>query len=251
MLARSVLAWCFAAFSGVAEPLSDVSTTAVTLPALAPRLQDQGRDDAMTRQRLERVVGSLKQLMLQNGVQTDAPTGLRFYTGYEYRTLYDIDLYFEGIILYYMGVRDYTKSCIRLFLEQQKDNGMIPRTVQREKQGWTNEEDLEHCKPFLAPPPAKLEIGADLLGEIRSMAATPTTAENLEERKALLAPHVLSLSQLMTLSVAELQEAYQAWATLTDPEQSGEVAVAAKAFDKVVAVLANHLEEIDFDELNR
>jgi glycogen debranching enzyme len=150
ILAATLANWHLAAFSGIAEPPHRVRTAPVAQFMLAPSPQHPGGNNAMKREDLEQVVGSLKRLMLEHGVQTDEPTGLRFYTGYEYRTLYDIDLYFEGIILYYLGVRDYTKNCIRLFLEQQQDNGMIPRTVQRKKHGWTNEEDLEHCKPFLA-----------------------------------------------------------------------------------------------------
>ncbi len=150
MLAGTVMNWWCTPSATVAEQPSELNATRVTQGTAAPNSREQGRNSAMRQKELKQVIGPLKQLMLENGVQTDAPTGLRFYTGYKYRTLYDIDLYFEGIILYYMGVRDYTKNCIRLFLDQQKDNGMIPRTVQRKQHGWTNEEDLEHCKPFLA-----------------------------------------------------------------------------------------------------
>ena len=134
-----------AAAGNLAAPKSAVVESASDIG-----LGHQERDILMVQPDLKRLVQSLKKLMLENGVHRDEATGLPFYTGYKYLTLYDIDLYFEGIMLYYVGARDYTKNCIYLFLGMQKDNGLIPRTVQRRTASWTNEENLEHCKPFLA-----------------------------------------------------------------------------------------------------
>ncbi len=92
----------------------------------------------------------LRTLMLDKGVRTDPETELRFYTGYQYGTLYDWDLYFETLTLYYLGETEYARNGVRLFLSTQRDSGFIPRVFQREQLGWRAEEDLEHCKPFLA-----------------------------------------------------------------------------------------------------
>ena len=96
------------------------------------------------------VVRSFRELMLENGFHHNERTGLSYYSGYKYETLYDIDLYFEGIILYYMGIGEYTKNGISLFLDAQQHEGFIPRCMFRTTVGVSTEESLEHCKPFLA-----------------------------------------------------------------------------------------------------
>lgn len=41
--------------------------------------------------------------LMKNGVRRNDKTGLDFFTGYEYATLYDWDQYFEGLVQLYMG----------------------------------------------------------------------------------------------------------------------------------------------------
>lgn len=84
--------------------------------------------------------------LMHNGIMTDEASGLDYFTGYSYRTLYDWDQYFEAIIQAYMGWPDtYIKNGVLIFLDNQKDNGFIVRSVPG------NEfHDNEHVKPFLA-----------------------------------------------------------------------------------------------------
>lgn len=88
------------------------------------------------------------QALMRQGIQTDKGTGLSYYTGYQYRTLYDWDQYFEAILQYYMGWEPvYALNGVRIFLANQRPNGFIPRTVPIRL---TEEEGSEHVKPFLA-----------------------------------------------------------------------------------------------------
>ena len=84
--------------------------------------------------------------LMKKGIMTEPVSGLDYFTGYEYKTLYDWDQYFESIVQIYMGwPSDYIKNGVIIFLQNQKDNGLISRTVP------SNEfHDPEHVKPFLA-----------------------------------------------------------------------------------------------------
>jgi len=90
-------------------------------------------------------LGSIDTLM-KKGIMTEPVSGLEYFTGYEYKTLYDWDQYFESIIQIYMGwPSDYIKNGVIIFLQNQKKNGFIPRSVPSNKF-----HDPEHVKPFLA-----------------------------------------------------------------------------------------------------
>ncbi len=84
--------------------------------------------------------------LMKRGIFTEPVTGRKYFTGYAYETLYDWDQYFESIIQIYMGWPvDYIKNAVLIFLDNQKDSGMIARSVP------SNEfHDNEHVKPFLA-----------------------------------------------------------------------------------------------------
>lgn len=90
-------------------------------------------------------LGDLEPLM-KRGIQTDGDTGRQYFTGYEYKTLYDWDQYFEAIIQIYMGwPADYIRNAVTIFLDHQRADGHIARSVP------SNEyHDPEHVKPFLA-----------------------------------------------------------------------------------------------------
>jgi len=84
--------------------------------------------------------------LMQRGIHTNPDSNLTFFTGYEYGTLYDWDMYFESIVQIYMGwPGDYIKNGVTIFLNQQLDNGFILRSAPGHDL-WAN----EHCKPFLA-----------------------------------------------------------------------------------------------------
>lgn len=84
--------------------------------------------------------------LMKNGIMVEPTTGLRYFTGYKYKTLYDWDQYFESIVQIYMGwPSEYMKNGVVLFLKNQKENGFIPRSVP--SNSW---HDNEHVKPFLS-----------------------------------------------------------------------------------------------------
>jgi len=83
---------------------------------------------------------------MQRGIFTDPDTGLAYFTGYSYKTLYDWDQYFESLVQIYMGwPSEYIKNGVMIFLDHQQSTGLISRSVP------SNEyHDPEHVKPFLA-----------------------------------------------------------------------------------------------------
>jgi len=83
---------------------------------------------------------------MSRGVLVDPDTGLEYFTGYAYQTLYDWDQYFEGLALVHMGwPSKYLKNAVRIFLAHQRADGFIARSVPS-----TPTHDDEHVKPFLA-----------------------------------------------------------------------------------------------------
>lgn len=84
--------------------------------------------------------------LMRKGILTDDQSGLKYFTGYSYKTLYDWDQYFETIVQIYMGwPSDYIKNGVIIFLQNQKESGFIARSVPSNQ--W---HDDEHVKPFLA-----------------------------------------------------------------------------------------------------
>ena len=88
----------------------------------------------------------VEEALMRRGIFTDADTGRDYFTGYSYKTLYDWDQYFESIVQIYMGwPGDYIKNGVTIFLDHQRDSGLISRSVP----GNPNH-DPEHVKPFLS-----------------------------------------------------------------------------------------------------
>jgi len=84
--------------------------------------------------------------LMKNGILTEKVSGMKYFTGYSYKTLYDWDQYFEGIVQIYMGwPSDYIKNGVLIFLANQNDSGFIPRSIPA-----LGYQGLEHVKPFLA-----------------------------------------------------------------------------------------------------
>ncbi len=87
----------------------------------------------------------INEMMKQGGVFMHEATGKKYYTGYEYTTLYDWDQYFENIVLFYLGwSTEYAENGVTIFCDLQKENGHI----QRSSKG-CEEQLSEHVKPFL------------------------------------------------------------------------------------------------------
>lgn len=84
--------------------------------------------------------------LMKQGIVTEPVSGRSYFTGYAYQTLYDWDQYFEVITQVYMGWPAATiKNGVLLFLDQQRDTGLISRSVPSNAY-----HDPEHCKPFLS-----------------------------------------------------------------------------------------------------
>lgn len=84
--------------------------------------------------------------LMRKGIMEEPKSKMSYFTGYNYKTLYDWDQYFEAIVQIYMGwPSDYIKNGVLLFLNNQKEDGHIARSVP------SNElHDPEHVKPFLS-----------------------------------------------------------------------------------------------------
>ena len=109
-------------------------------PATAPRIADL---ESLKTLRTE--LADVDSLM-RNGIMTEEVSGLDYFTGYSYRTLYDWDQYFESIVQLYMGwPADYIKNGVTIFLDNQREDGFIVRSVPGNKF-----HDNEHVKPFLS-----------------------------------------------------------------------------------------------------
>lgn len=90
--------------------------------------------------------------LMQKGLQKNERTGLTYFTGYSYATLYDWDQYFEGLIQLYMGWGTvYLQNTVKIFLDYQEENGFTKRAINNSPLvGIASEEDYEMVKPFLS-----------------------------------------------------------------------------------------------------
>lgn len=96
---------------------------------------------------IERRREELKYLdeLMKRGLFEDEDTGKPYFTGYDYKTLYDWDQYFEAIVQFYMGWdSSLIVSGVEIFLDHQREDGFISRSVPSNE--W---HDPEHVKPFL------------------------------------------------------------------------------------------------------
>jgi len=88
---------------------------------------------------------SLSELM-KNGLFTDDSTGKPYFSGYQYKTLYDWDQYFESVTQLYLGWEPtYITNGIEIFLDHQREDGFIARIVPVSDEFHGS----EHVKPFL------------------------------------------------------------------------------------------------------
>lgn len=85
----------------------------------------------------------LNQDIRNRGVLPFAGRDARLLTGYSYGEFYDWDLYFENLYLSYYGVSDYCFSNLKVFLDRQRPDGFVSRSLIMKR-------DRQHFKPFLA-----------------------------------------------------------------------------------------------------
>lgn len=92
-------------------------------------------------------ISNLKKLV-DGGIFLDDATGRQYFTGYQYKTLYDWDQYFETIVQLYLGYgTQMAINGVLVFLERQREDGFIVRLNQVTDPGC---DSVEHAKPFLA-----------------------------------------------------------------------------------------------------
>ena len=85
--------------------------------------------------------------LMRRGILTEPATGREYFTGYDYRVLYDWDQYFEAIVQLYLGWdKQYIVNGILIFLDMQQPDGFIPRRVPAP----AGRTETEMVKPFLA-----------------------------------------------------------------------------------------------------
>jgi hypothetical protein len=85
----------------------------------------------------------LNQDIRTKGILPLEGSSTKLLTGYSYGEFYDWDLYFENIYLSYYGVSDYNLNNLKAFLDRQKPDGFVSRSLIVKR-------DLEDFKPFLA-----------------------------------------------------------------------------------------------------
>ena len=74
----------------------------------------------------------IDRIMREKGVLLDRSSGLDYYTGYSYETLYDWDQYFEAILQLYVGWDTrLIRNGVHIFLANQDEHGFIYRSVPR------------------------------------------------------------------------------------------------------------------------
>lgn len=89
----------------------------------------------------------IDQVMKTKGIHRDPTTGLDYFSGYDYKTLYDWDQYFESIVQLELGWEPtYMMNGVKIFLDFQRPDGFIRRV----NDPTPREESDEMFKPFLA-----------------------------------------------------------------------------------------------------
>ncbi len=106
---------------------------------------------------LEALAARYREMMLARGFKRDPRTARSFFTGYG-EAVYDWELYFDSIVLAYLGSTEHTINGIHMFLDAQGPDGFIPRrvipawdprTASELGRAYPDFEEEEHCKPFL------------------------------------------------------------------------------------------------------
>lgn len=90
----------------------------------------------------------IDEMVKEKGCFVDEASQKPYYSGYEYKTLYDWDQYFETIVQLYLGHdTSLIRNGVTIFLDNQDEEGFIYRSVPRMP---GRGQGMEHVKPFLA-----------------------------------------------------------------------------------------------------
>ena len=96
-------------------------------------------------QQLTARLKSVNKDIAQRGLHDFPGASGQLLTGYAYGEYYDWDFYFENVYLSYFGVSNYDFTNLEVFLDRQKPDGFISRTL-----GMANPRPTQMFKPFLA-----------------------------------------------------------------------------------------------------
>ena len=88
---------------------------------------------------------SLNRVIATKGLHDFPGADGKMLTGYAYGEYYDWDLYFENLYLSYYGVSQYNFTNFKVFLDRQRPDGFVSRTI-----GITYKRPTQMFKPFLA-----------------------------------------------------------------------------------------------------
>ena len=103
-------------------------------------------------QDVQQIVATIQRVIEHLGLRHHDRTGRDYFTAYG-ETLYDWELYFDGIALAYFCSDVYAINGIHIFLSEQDVNGFIRRnshgTTEERRSIWGQFEAQELCKPFL------------------------------------------------------------------------------------------------------
>lgn len=92
---------------------------------------------------LQRRLRTVNDDLVQHGMRHIPGVQGTFLTGYPYNEFYDWDLYFENMYLSYYGVWPLCFTNLKEFLDRQRPDGLISRSLIKQR-------DQQHFKPFLA-----------------------------------------------------------------------------------------------------
>src|SRR5579862_5450038 len=82
-------------------------------------------DDGVSSRHVEEVVAQAVRLMQEQGLHKD-PTYGYYFSGYG-ENLFSVEAYFDSVVLFHVGDVALGRAALRIYMEQQHDNGFIPR----------------------------------------------------------------------------------------------------------------------------
>jgi len=130
-------------FALLASPLSSPCVEIPHPPSIRDSLKAMIGDSDY--EKLGRRLKGLNDDIVAKGLHDFPGSNGKLITGYAYGEYYDWDLYFENVYLSYYGVSPYNFTNVKVFLDRQRPDGFVSRTL-----GIANPRPTQMFKPFLA-----------------------------------------------------------------------------------------------------
>ena len=102
---------------------------AASLSALGNLPSAARSGDGVSLPRAEEVVAQAVRLMQEQGLHQD-PTYGYYFSGYG-ENLFSVEAYFDSIVLFHVGDVALGRAALRIYIEQQHDDGFIPQALGR------------------------------------------------------------------------------------------------------------------------